>query len=560
MAQLKRKADASSPAPQENNSKRVRKGDDSTDSGTERDSKNGNENSQTDITNEPEDDSRTNDAFSKSIAASGDNADDFVDAEENLPKSQSKSEDNKEEDKRDKEDKEAIGEDNDKAVDTKGESKPNDEYLNGNSDAKNGTVNGTSLEPKDKDGDNKDEHDGNNEEQKEEGEKEAEAETEGAEDLDAEEKKRLHCYQFDGYTYTYKDRPSVIEEREGKIEFRVVNNDNTRDNMIVLTGLKNIFQKQLPEMPKAYIARLVYDRSHVSIAVVRKPLTVVGGITIRPFESHEFAEIVFCAISSTEQVRGYGAHLMNHLKDYVRSTTKIKYFLTYADNYAIGYFKKQGFTKEITLPKKVWMGYIKDYEGGTLMQCSMLPRIRYLDSPKILSLQKAAILRKIRSIGRSHVVHKGLSHFKQENFKPLNPFDIPGLKEAGWTREMDDLAQKPKRGPHHIAMLTILTEMQNHPSNWPFLHPVNKTEVPDYYEVIKEPMDLSTMEVKLENDAYETMEDFVYDCSLIFNNCRQYNGENTTFYKNANKLEKAVIAKLKDFPEYSSCLDILTKK
>lgn len=560
MAQLKRKADASSPAPQENNSKRVRKGDDSTNSGTERGSKNGSENSQTDITNEPEDDSKTNDAFSKSIAASGDNADDFVDAEENLPKSQSKSEDNKEEDKRDKEDKEAIGVDNDKAVDTKGESKPNDEYLNGNSDAKNGTVNGTSLEPKDKDGDNKDEHDDNNEEQKEEGEKEAEPETEGAEDLDAEEKKRLHCYQFDGYTYTYKDRPSVIEEREGKIEFRVVNNDNTRDNMIVLTGLKNIFQKQLPEMPKAYIARLVYDRSHVSIAVVRKPLTVVGGITIRPFESHEFAEIVFCAISSTEQVRGYGAHLMNHLKDYVRSTTKIKYFLTYADNYAIGYFKKQGFTKEITLPKKVWMGYIKDYEGGTLMQCSMLPRIRYLDSPKILSLQKAAILRKIRSIGRSHVVHKGLSHFKQENFKPLNPFDIPGLKEAGWTREMDDLAQKPKRGPHHIAMLTILTEMQNHPSNWPFLHPVNKTEVPDYYEVIKEPMDLSTMEVKLENDAYETMEDFVYDCSLIFNNCRQYNGENTTFYKNANKLEKAVIAKLKDFPEYSSCLDILTKK
>lgn len=378
--------------------------------------------------------------------------------------------------------------------------------------------------------------------------------------VDAEEKKKMHSYTFDGYTYTYKDRPSVIEEKEGKIEFCVVNNDNTHDNMIILTGLKNIFQKQLPEMPKAYIARLVYDRSHVSIAVVRRPLTVVGGITIRPFESHEFAEIVFCAISSTEQVRGYGAHLMNHLKDYVRNTTKIKYFLTYADNYAIGYFKKQGFTKDITLSKKVWMGYIKDYEGGTLMQCTMLPKIRYLDSPKILSIQKAAILRKIRSIGQSHVVRKGLEHFKKGGSQPLNPFEIPGLKEAGWTREMDDLAQKPKRGPHHIAMLTIFTEMQNHPSNWPFLQPVNRTEVPDYYEVIKEPMDLSTMEVKLENDAYESIDDFVYDCKLIFNNCRQYNGENTTFYKNANKLEKAVIAKLKDFPEYSSCLDILTQR
>ena len=380
------------------------------------------------------------------------------------------------------------------------------------------------------------------------------------EEVNDEDSKRVHTFTFDGCQYTYKDRPSVIEEKTGDIEFRVVNNDDSRDSMIILTGLKNIFQKQLPEMPKAYIARLVYDRSHVSIAVVRKPLTVVGGITIRPFESHEFAEIVFCAISSTEQVRGYGAHLMNHLKDYVRNTSKIKYFLTYADNYAIGYFKKQGFTKDITLPKHVWMGYIKDYEGGTLMQCSMLPKIRYLDSNKILALQKASILSKIRTIGKSHVVYKGLDYFKKKNFEPLNPFNIPGLKEAGWTREMDDLAQKPKRGAHYIAMLTILTEMQNHPSNWPFVQPVSRTDVPDYYEVIKEPMDLSTMEVKLENDAYQTMEDFIYDCKLIFNNCRQYNGENTTFYKNANKLEKAVIAKLKDFPEYSHCLDTLTHR
>jgi hypothetical protein len=32
---------------------------------------------------------------------------------------------------------------------------------------------------------------------------------------------------------------------------------------------------------------------------------------------------------------------MNHLKDYVKSSTSCMHFLTYADNYAIGYFKKQ---------------------------------------------------------------------------------------------------------------------------------------------------------------------------------------------------------------------------
>ncbi|CCD24776.1 histone acetyltransferase GCN5 NDAI_0D04630 [Naumovozyma dairenensis CBS 421] len=372
----------------------------------------------------------------------------------------------------------------------------------------------------------------------------------------ADEEKGIVSFEFDGVEYKFKERASVIEEKEGKIEFRVVNNDNTKENMMVLTGLKNIFQKQLPKMPKEYIARLVYDRSHLSMAVVRKPLTVVGGITYRPFDKREFAEIVFCAISSTEQVRGYGAHLMNHLKDYVRNTSNIKYFLTYADNYAIGYFKKQGFTKEITLDKSIWMGYIKDYEGGTLMQCSMLPKIRYLDAGKILLLQEAALRRKIRTISKSHVVRPGLEVFKElKNIKPIDPMTIPGLKEAGWTPEMDELAQRPKRGPHFAAIQNILTELQNHAAAWPFLQPVNKEEVPDYYEFIKEPMDLSTMEIKLENNKYQKMEDFIYDARLVFNNCRMYNGENTSYFKYANRLEKFFNSKIKEIPEYAGLLN-----
>lgn len=74
----------------------------------------------------------------------------------------------------------------------------------------------------------------------------------------------------------FPEKPAVIEEREGEIEFRVVNNDGRRESTIILTGLKCIFQKQLPKMPKDYIARLVYDRTHLSIAIVKKPLEVVG--------------------------------------------------------------------------------------------------------------------------------------------------------------------------------------------------------------------------------------------------------------------------------------------
>lgn len=81
-------------------------------------------------------------------------------------------------------------------------------------------------------------------------------------------------------------QPAVIEERDGTIEFRVVNNDGERESFIILTGLKCIFQKQLPKMPKDYIARLVYDRTHLSIALVKHPLEVVGYVTIcvAPFQ------------------------------------------------------------------------------------------------------------------------------------------------------------------------------------------------------------------------------------------------------------------------------------
>ncbi|KAK1255098.1 hypothetical protein MKX08_009093 [Trichoderma sp. CBMAI-0020] len=345
-------------------------------------------------------------------------------------------------------------------------------------------------------------------------------------------------------------QPAVLEERNGEIEFRVVNNDNERESLIILTGLKCIFQKQLPKMPKDYIARLVYDRTHLSIAIVKKPLEVVGGITYRPFKGRQFAEIVFCAISSDQQVKGYGAHLMSHLKDYVKATSDVMHFLTYADNYAIGYFKKQGFTKEITLPKHVWMGYIKDYEGGTIMQCSMLPRIRYLEMGRMLLKQKECVQAKIRAYSKSHNIHPPPKEWKN-GIREINPLDIPAIRASGWSPDMDELARQPRHGPNYNQLLHLLNDLQNHNSAWPFLVPVNRDDVADYYDVIKEPMDLSTMESKLEADQYATPEDFIKDARLIFDNCRKYNNESTPYAKSANKLERFMWQQIKAVPEWS---------
>ena len=81
--------------------------------------------------------------------------------------------------------------------------------------------------------------------------------------------------------------------------------------------------------------------------------------------------------------------LMNHFKAHIRQTyPDMMHFLTYADNYAVGYFKKQGFSEEITLERSVWAGYIKDYEGATILQCTLLPKVDYTRVKDLLTSQR----------------------------------------------------------------------------------------------------------------------------------------------------------------------------
>lgn len=43
------------------------------------------------------------------------------------------------------------------------------------------------------------------------------------------------------------------------------------------------------------------------------------------------------------------------------------------------------------------MGYIKDYEGGTIMQCTMVPRVKYLEVNSLLQTQRKVCNQDFRS-------------------------------------------------------------------------------------------------------------------------------------------------------------------
>lgn len=158
---------------------------------------------------------------------------------------------------------------------------------------------------------------------------------------------------------------------------------------------------------------------------------VVGGICFRPFHTQAFAEIVFCAIKSDEQVQGYGTRVMNHLKEHVK-TDGIDYFLTYADNYAVGYFQKQGFSKTISMPKERWDGFIKDYDGGTLMECSINHKVNYLNINGMIRQQRQEVYKRIKQVSNSDAVYDGIKAFNDPKVKNVPIESIKGVVEAGW--------------------------------------------------------------------------------------------------------------------------------
>ncbi|KAI9324052.1 hypothetical protein BDR26DRAFT_300078 [Obelidium mucronatum] len=82
------------------------------------------------------------------------------------------------------------------------------------------------------------------------------------------------------------------------------------------------------------------------------------------------------------------------------------------------------------------------------------------------------------------------------------------------------------------ALEKTLIELKNYTEHSePFLVRVSKKDVPDYYDVIKNPMDLGTMTKKLHALEYLSKEDFSKDLGLIWSNCLHFNQQPESIYR-----------------------------
>ncbi|OAD70357.1 hypothetical protein PHYBLDRAFT_104251, partial [Phycomyces blakesleeanus NRRL 1555(-)] len=72
-----------------------------------------------------------------------------------------------------------------------------------------------------------------------------------------------------------------------------------------------------------------------------------------------------------------------------------------------------------------------------------------------------------------------------------------------------------------------------------FLRPVDpvKQGVPHYFNIIKTPMDLSTIKTKLQKNQYSHPQQLDDDVRLMLRNCFTFNPPNTYVYNEAKQLE-----------------------
>lgn len=75
----------------------------------------------------------------------------------------------------------------------------------------------------------------------------------------------------------------------------------------------------------------------------------------------------------------------------------------------------------------------------------------------------------------------------------------------------------------------------------PFKDPVKPAEdgVPDYFDKVKKPMDLSTIKQKMEHGEYNTAEEFEADVRQIFDNCYTYWGRSHDMSVAAERFQKS---------------------
>ncbi|KAI7755665.1 hypothetical protein M8C21_030940 [Ambrosia artemisiifolia] len=133
------------------------------------------------------------------------------------------------------------------------------------------------------------------------------------------------------------------------------------------------------------------------------------------------------------------------------------------------------------------------------------------------------------------------SNANVDNQIPISGSDLQGEKVS---KAMETLHGSPLESgpttplPDRKLLVFILDRLQKKDTHAVFSEPVDPDELPDYHEIIKQPMDFGTVRSKLDGGLYSNLEELESDVYLICSNAMQYNSSDTVYFRQARAIQE----------------------
>lgn len=106
------------------------------------------------------------------------------------------------------------------------------------------------------------------------------------------------------------------------------------------------------------------------------------------------------------------------------------------------------------------------------------------------------------------------------------------------------LKASQKRRPLSRLLEQLLRNLEKRDPHQFFAWPVNDNFAPGYSNIIRKPMDFSTIKQKIDENEYKSLNCFIGDFKLMCNNAMKYNKAGTVYHKAARRLLHAGLKQL----------------
>uniref|UniRef100_M4AAR7 Bromodomain-containing protein 2 n=1 Tax=Xiphophorus maculatus TaxID=8083 RepID=M4AAR7_XIPMA len=135
--------------------------------------------------------------------------------------------------------------------------------------------------------------------------------------------------------------------------------------------------------------------------------------------------------------------------------------------------------------------------------------------------------------------------FRTSNGRRIKPpkKDLPAFE--------DKRVRMPEQLRYCNNILKEMLSKRHYAYAWPFYTPVDAVALGlhDYHDIIKQPMDLSTIKKKMDQQEYGGAKEFAADVRLMFSNCYRYNPPSHDVVYMAKKLQEVFEARYMNIPQ-----------